>query len=206
MRMDNMSSDLHAFLRSRRTIRHFKPGRVSSDIIQRILETAIWAPSAHNQQPWRFVVLTTEEAKLHLAEAIAAKHRKDMIRDGFPDANLQARIQNTICRATEAPVIIVLCLDRKQVKPQPDRVRRQAEMLLSVQSVALAGLQILLAAHAEGLGGNWICWPIFAPKETQAALGLASDFDPQAMLFLGYPAETPEIPARLSVDDVTHYI
>ncbi len=204
--MGNLNSDLHTFLRSRSTVRRLKPGRVSSDIIQRILETAIRAPSAHNQQPWRFVVLTTEEAKTQLAKAIAGKHRKDMIKDGFPDAHIQARVQYTIGRATEAPVIIVLCLDRKQVKPQPDHIRRQAEMLLSVQSVALAGLQILLAAHAEGLGGNWICWPVFAPKETQAALGLSADFVPQAMILLGYPAETPRISARLSVDEVTCYL
>ena len=38
---------------------------------------------------------------------------------------------------------------------------------MGTQSVALAGLQLLLAAHAEGLGGTWICWPLFAPDETR---------------------------------------
>ena len=204
--MDNMSSDLHTFLRSRRSIRHFKQVSVSNDIIQRILETATWAPSAHNQQPWRFIIVTTDEAKMHLAESIAAKFQKDMTKDRLSAAIIQARVQKTICRATQAPVIIVLCLNRKKVKSQPDRVRRQAELLMSVQSVAMTGLQILLAAHAEGLGGNWICWPLFATKETRGALGLASELDPQAMIFLGYPAETPEIPARISVQDVTRYL
>lgn len=204
--MDNLSSDLHTFLRSRRSIRHFTQVSISNDIIQRILETATWAPSAHNQQPWRFIIVTTDEAKLQLAESIAAKFQKDMTKDRLSTAIIQARVQKTICRTMEAPTIIVLCLDRRKGKSQPDRVRRQAEFLMSVQSVAVTGLQILLAAHAEGLGGNWICWPLFAPKETRGALGLASELDPQAMIFLGYPAEAPEIPARLSVQDVTHYL
>jgi len=204
--MDKMSSALHIFLRSRRSIRRFKQDPVSNDVIQRILETAIWAPSAHNQQPWRFTVVTTDEAKLHLAESIATKFQRDMVKDRLSTAKIQARVQKTIFRATKAPVIIVLCMDRKVIKTQPDRIRSQAELLMSVQSVAVAGLQILLAAHAEGLGGNWICWPLFAPNETKDALGLADELDPQAMIFLGYPAETPEKPARLSVNDVTHYL
>jgi F420 biosynthesis protein FbiB-like protein len=204
--MGNVGSELHTFLRSRRSIRCFKQDSVSIDIIQRILETATWAPSAHNQQPWHFTVVITEGAKLQLAESIAAKFQKDLTNDGMAEADIQARVQKTIYRAMKAPVIIVLCINKQKVKSQTDPIRRQTELLMSIQSVASAGLQILLAAHAEGLGGNWICWPLFAPNETKDALGLSSELDPQAMFFLGYPAETPEIPARLSVNDVTRYL
>ncbi|MGA2490088.1 MAG: nitroreductase family protein [Anaerolineales bacterium] len=201
-----MNDDLHAFLRSRRSIRHFKPDHVPGEIVQRILETAICAPSAHNLQPWRFVVLTSNETKLDLAEAIAGKFQQDMTTDGFPEADIQARVGQTIRRAGEAPVIVILCRDRTMIKPQPDAVRERAEALMGVQSVALAGLQLLLAAHAEGLGGTWICWPLFAPDETRRALGLASNWEPQGMVFLGYPAETPEMPIRISLQEVTRYL
>jgi coenzyme F420-0:L-glutamate ligase/coenzyme F420-1:gamma-L-glutamate ligase len=201
-----MNDDLHTFLRSRRSVHRFKPDLVPIGIIQRILESAICAPSAHNLQPWRFAVLTGNEVKSHLANTIASKFRQDMISDGIPEADIQARIKQTVHRIEEAPVIVVLCWDKTKAKPQPDLVRQQAETLMGAQSVALAGLQLLLAAHAEGLGSNWICWPLFAPEETIRALGLPSDWAPQGMIFLGYPAETPEMPARMSLQEVTKYL
>lgn len=206
MTTDELKDEFHAFLRSRRSIRSFKPDPVPVETLLRILETAICAPSAHNLQPWRFVVLSSATSKSHLAEAVAGKFKRDMIKDCVPETDMDARVKQTIRRAREAPVIIVLCRDKKMVKPQTDDVRKQAETLMGVQSVAQVGLQLLLAAHAESLGGTWICWPLFAPEETQWALGLTSDWEPQGMIFLGYPDETPEISARTSLQEVTRFL
>jgi coenzyme F420-0:L-glutamate ligase/coenzyme F420-1:gamma-L-glutamate ligase len=208
MRTDKrkMENDLHAFLRSRRSIRTFKTDSVSAEMIHRILETAICAPSAHNLQPWRFVVLTSAKVKSRLGDFITAKFRQDMIADGVTEPEIQIRIGHTKHRIGQAPIIIVLCRDMTIVKPQPDVIRAQAEALMEVQSVALAGLQLLLAAHAEGLGGSWICWPLFAPDEIRHALGLTPEWEPQGMFFLGYPAESPEMLARRSLQEVTRYL
>ena len=51
----------HAFLRGRYSVRKFLPQPVARDVLERILETTTWSPSAHNQQPWRFVVLESVE-------------------------------------------------------------------------------------------------------------------------------------------------
>jgi coenzyme F420-0:L-glutamate ligase / coenzyme F420-1:gamma-L-glutamate ligase len=201
-----MNKDLHQFLRSRRSIRIYKKDPVSSEIIHKILETAVYAPSAHNLQPWRFLILTASNDKSRLAEALAGKFRQDMINDAVPEKYIQVRVGSTIRRTREAPVIIILCRDKKEVKLQPDAVRTQVETLMAIQSVALAGLQLLLAAHAEGLGAAWICWPLFAPEEIRHVLGLASDWEPQGMFFLGYPDESPEMPARLSLQEVTRFL
>jgi len=201
-----IKEDLHTFLRSRRSIRRFKADPVQTECIQRILETATYAPSAHNLQPWCFVVLTNPAAKLHLAEAITARFRQDMVIEGVPEADIQARIARTIRRSVEAPVIIILCRDTTRVKSQPDAFLQKNEVVMGTQSVALAGLQMLLAAHAEGLGGTWICWPLYTPAETRHALGLAEEWEPQGMLFLGYPAEAPEIPERKSLQEVVKYL
>ena len=198
--------ELHAFLRSRRSIRRFKPELVPPDCLQRILETGIYAPSAHNLQPSRFAVITTASAKLHLAEAITTRFRKDMTVEGIPELDIQARVERTVRRAVQAPVIIVLCQDTTKVKPQSDILLQQKEALMGTQSVALAGLELLLAAHAEGLGGTWICWPLFAQDETRHALDLPVEWDPQGLLFLGYPDETPEIPEKNSLQEVVRFI
>jgi coenzyme F420-0:L-glutamate ligase / coenzyme F420-1:gamma-L-glutamate ligase len=203
---DRKSYELHTLLRTRRSVRLFRTEPIPLEMIQRILTTAICAPSAHNLQPWRFVVLTSIETKLHLAESIADKFRQDMIADGIPEDDIQARIAKTLKFAGGAPVIIVLFRESTKIKPQPDGIRQQAEVLMGIQSVALAGLQLLLAAKVEGLGGTWICWPLFAPEETRHALGLAPEWEPQGMIFLGYPDETPEMPARISLQEVTKYL
>jgi F420 biosynthesis protein FbiB-like protein len=198
--------DLHAFLRSRRSIRRFKSDPVPQACLQRILETAIYAPSAHNLQPWRFAVITAAAAKSRLAEAITSKFRRDMLADAIPEKDIQARVERTVRRTNQAPVVVILCRDTTCINPQPDPRLEQEEALMGTQSVALAGLQMLLAAHAEGLGGTWICWPLFAPEETRHALGLPSVWEPQGLLFLGYPLEQPDAPARIQKEATTLWI
>jgi len=198
--------ELHAFLRSRRSIRRFKPDPVPHASLQRILETGIYAPSAHNLQPWRFAVITSAAAKVHLAEAVTGRFRQDMLAEGISKADIQARVERTVRRTNQAPVIVILCRDTTQVKPQLDLLLQQEEALMATQSVAVAGLQLLLAAHAEGLGGTWICWALFAPEETRRALGLPTAWEPQGMLFLGYPLEQPEAPIRIQQEEIALWI
>jgi F420 biosynthesis protein FbiB-like protein len=176
--------DAHSFLRSRRSVRRFTSEPITDSVIERILTTAAYAPSAHNLQPWRFVVVKNTEYKTKLARALTDKMRLDMQREGAPGSEIEKRVTNSIRRINEAPVIIMLCRDTTAV-----RVNTSEEIVMNIQSVALAGLQLLLAAHAEGLGGNWICWPLYAMNETQSALNLPKEWEPQAMIFVGYASD-----------------
>ena len=77
---------------------------------------------------------------------------------------------------------------------------------MGVQSVALAGGTLLLAAHAEGLGGVWVCAPLFTPDTVRASLDLPSDWVPQGMILLGYPEKVPEPRPRRPVSEVTRFL
>ncbi len=171
---------------TRRSIRRFRPSPVPDDLVRRLLETAIRAPSAHNLQPWRFVIVQDSGARARLGRALTEKMRLDMAAEGADAALIAARVERSLRRLNEAPLVILFCRDVRMV-----RVDAPEEHLMGVQSVANAALYLLLAAHAEGLGGNWICWPLYAQAETCAALNLPSTWEPQGMLFLGYPAEEP---------------
>jgi F420 biosynthesis protein FbiB-like protein len=186
------TTDLHNFLRTRRSIRRFKTDPVPDSVIQNILATATFAPSAHNRQPWRFVVITTQSVKESLAEAMAIDFERDLIRDGFPAEKIQAQIKRSKQRITSAPVAILLCLDMSEMDAYPDEKRQHAERIMVTQSVAAAGLQLLLAVHAEGLGGVWACWPLFAQDVICRTLNLSKSWEPQGMFFIGYPSETPK--------------
>lgn len=185
------TTDLHTFLRTRRSIRRFKPDPVPDPVIQSILSTATYAPSAHNRQPWRFVVLTDQAAKTRLAEAMAQDFERDLLRDGVAAEKIQAQVKRSKERINAAPVAILLCLDMREMDSYSDEKRRQAERMMAVQSVAAAGLQLLLAAHAEGLGGVWVCSPLFAQETIQKTLELPEAWEPQGMFYIGYPDELP---------------
>ncbi|MBM3151680.1 MAG: nitroreductase family protein [Chloroflexi bacterium] len=202
----NDSDPLHHFLRTRRTVRKFAPRPVSEETLRRILETATYAPSARNRQPWQFTVVSNMETKRSLADDLAADFRPDLERDGLPEVEIETRLDRTRRRILDAPVIIALSLNPDRVDAQPNRKRQEAERSMAVQSVALAGLQLMLAAHAEGLASVWTCGPLFAPDAIRFRLGLPANWQPQAMFFLGYPAETPEVPGRLNVEEVTTFI
>jgi F420 biosynthesis protein FbiB-like protein len=186
------TTELHNFLRTRRSIRRFKPDPLPDSVIQDILSTATYAPSAHNRQPWRFVVITSPTAKAKLAEAMAQDFERDLRQDGVPVERIQAQLKRSKERITCAPVAIILCLDMSEMDTYPDEKRRQAERTMAVQSVAAAALQLLLAAHAEGLGAVWVCSPLFAQETIRKTMDLSKQWEPQGMFFIGYSDESPK--------------
>lgn len=200
------STGLLEFLRSRRSVRRFLPESIDPQLLERILETATWAPSAHNRQPWRFVVLTSVKAKALLAEKMAADFRRDLLSDGLSSQEADNLVGRSRNRIMEAPVVVLLCLDMAVGDTYPDPERRQAEYIMGVQGVALSAGTLLLAAHAEGLGGVWVCSPLFAKETVKQALDLPGSWEPQGMLLLGYPAVIPEPRPRRPLEEVTCYL
>ncbi len=204
--MENSRSKFAAslsLLRDRRSVRRFLPQPVPRDILDRLLEAATWAPSAHNRQPWRFAALTSAEAKTRLADSMGGNFRRDLLADGLPPDEAEAQVSRSRQRILEAPVVVLLCLDTAVGDSYQDAERQQAEYLMGVQGVAMAGVYMLLAAHAEGLGGVWMCAPLFAAQPARHALGLPVEWEPQALILLGYPAKTPPQPARRPVSEVS---
>lgn len=197
------TTDLHDFLRSRRSVRRFKPDPVPDSVIERVLTTATRAPSAHNRQPWRFVLLTNASSKTRLADAMAAEFRRDLVDDGAAVEEIDKQVSRSKKRILAAPVVVVLCMDIREMDTYPDAKRRQAERTMAMQSVAAAGLQLLLAAHAEDLGGVWVCWPLFTQQAIITALNLSESWEPQGMFFLGYSEAIQPARERKPLDEVT---
>jgi coenzyme F420-0:L-glutamate ligase / coenzyme F420-1:gamma-L-glutamate ligase len=180
---------LNALLQ-RRSIRRYTDAPVSHALIEQILTAATYAPSAHNRQPWRFAVLETCEAKETLAAAMGERLRRDLRTDHVPEAIIEQDAQRSYSRITSAPVVIVLCLSMRDMDTYTDARRQMNEHHMAVQSAAMAGQNLLLAAEALGLGACWMCAPLFCPDVVQMALSLAEDWQPQGLITLGYPAQT----------------
>ncbi|MGH2523037.1 MAG: nitroreductase family protein [Anaerolineales bacterium] len=194
--------DLFTTIESRRSIRRYTAEPVPSEVIERLLRAATRAPSAHNRQPWRFVALAEPAAKEQLAHAMGDKLRADRLADGDPPGVVEQDAARSFTRITDAPVVIVACLTMAEMDSYPDARRKQAEYLMAVQSVAMAIQNLLLAAHAEGLGACWMCAPLFCPEVVRAALSLPEDWEAQALVTLGYPANAGKPPSRRSLTEV----
>jgi F420 biosynthesis protein FbiB-like protein len=195
-------TDLHTFLRTRRSIRRFKADLIPDSVIEDILTTATFAPSAHHRQPWRFAVVTDLSVKTKLADAMAEKFQHELETDHLSPDEISKRVTRSKDRIHSAPVVIILSVDMTDMDKYPDRHRKKAEYLMATQSAANAGMQLLLAAHAEGLGSVWVCSPLFAQEIVQAALELPKTWEPQAMYFLGYPTEIPQARERKSIKEI----
>jgi len=142
--------------------------------------------------------------KKKLAEAMASEWDKDLRKNGFSAGERERLIKASLETFTNSPSLIVACLTMEDMDKYPDRRRQSAEYLMGVQSVAAAIQNLLLAAHAEGLGTCWFCAPLFCQKTVKEALKMPESVEPQALITIGYPAETPEASLRKPLKSVIH--
>jgi F420 biosynthesis protein FbiB-like protein len=136
-------------------------------------------------------VITDPARRDTLAQAMGQRFRTDLQADGLPAEQIERQVARSYERISTAPALIVLCLSMADMDRYPDSRRQQAEQIMAVQSVALAAQNLLLMAYAETLGACWICAPLFCPDVVREALDLPEDWEAQALITLGYPAEQP---------------
>lgn len=196
------SASLHLFLRSRFSVRTYSSDQVEQTVIDRILESAIWAPSAHNRQPWRFVVVTAPEAKERIADAMGNRLRTDRMADGDDRDVIEADVTRSRMRICTAPVLIFVLMTMEDMDTYPDPRRQASELTMSIQSTAMAVQNLLLAAHAERLGTCIMCAPLFCPTIVVSELNLPSDWIPQFMITMGHPQTNRPRKGRRPVYDV----
>lgn len=192
-------------LLSRRSIRIYRDDPVSIDLVNQLLTVAGQASSAHNRQPWRWVVVATPAHRIALADAMAVDFACDLKRDGLDDDTITQTVNRSRQRIGGAPMLVVPCLTMVDMDQYPDTERQQWEWQMAVQSVALACQNLMIAAHAVGVGSCWICAPLFCKGTVQSALTLPAEWEPQAIITLGYPAVPGRTRPRKAVEAITLY-
>ena len=186
----------------RRSIRKYIAREVSKETCDEILEAATWAPSAHNAQPWRFSVLTEASTKEALAGAMAKAWIEDLRKNDTPHKLARKLIKRSIERFTTAPVVVVACVAMAELAMPIEDAKREIERDLALQSLGAAIENLLLTAHSKGLGACWYCAPIFCKNIVKEILHLPTNFEPQALVTIGYPSEIPATPKRKPSQDI----
>ena len=192
-------------LATRRSIRRYSKRPVSRELVDSLLQAAVTAPSAHNRQPWRFLVIECDKDKQTLARAMGERLRADRTRDGDPSDAIEADVARSYARLTGATVVILICISMDDMDQYPDEKRSRAEHMMAAQGTAMATQNLLLAAHASGLGACWMCAPLFCAETVSSALELADDWEPQAIVTLGYPADQGKPFRRRPLAELVRY-
>lgn len=173
---------------ARRAVRDYLDEPVERGLIEAVVEKAIWAPSGMNRQPWSFRVI---EGRAALARC-SAEAKALMLREAptHPElAGARGMLEDPAFNIFyNAPTLILICAT------EPDAMAKT--------DCCLAAQNLMLAAHAQGLGTCWIgfaeAWlnTIAARRE----LGLPETFTPVAPIIIGRPRAKPHPPERRPAD------
>jgi nitroreductase len=180
--------DLLQAITGRRAVRDYTAEAVDEQTIHQLIDAAVQAPSAVNQQPWSFTVVrdqsvlnrVSRDSKSHMLATMPASPHSDHFRVWLGDPDFQIFYH--------APVLIL--------------ISASTEGPWAVEDCALAAENLMLAAYAAGLG---TCWIGFAQSflntlEGRTALDLPAGCVPVAPIIVGHPkAPVPPVPRNKPV-------
>jgi nitroreductase len=184
--------DLYEAIRNRRSVRQFTDKPVARESIERILDAAIAAPNHRLTQPWRFYVLGPD-ARQAYGQTLGARKAKK-IED---PAAAQALIDKVAAteRALPAMIVVSMTLDENMEIREEDYA-----------STMMAAQNLMLAAHADGLGTHMKSGAIMDDARTRAAFGVPEGERIIATIQLGEPAAAQEGKPRKPASDVTKWL
>ena len=184
------------FIEARRSIRAFAPDLVPRAVLDDLVEAACLAPAPHHSRPWRWCVIDTPNAKAALADGMGARWQADLAADGTDQPRIDELVDASRRKITGAPALVLGCLTWEGLDRYPDDARRSAEWGMAVLSLGAAVENLMLAAAAAGLASCWVAAPIFCSDAARAALALADEWSPQALVLVGHPDPAYAPPAR----------
>ena len=120
----------------------------------------------------------------------------DAAADGVSDSLIAGEVRRSRKQMAEAPLLLLACLQTEGARDWPDGRRRAAERDMYMQSLGAALQNLLLAAHARGLGGYLKGAPLYCQAAVAEALALPDGWQPAFLVLLGYPARGAKPPAR----------
>jgi nitroreductase len=161
--------DLLEGIYTRRSIRQYTDQPVEREQLLEIIKAGTWAPSGMNNQPWRFVIVTSAQVRKDLA-----KHTR----------------YNFIIERAQA--CIAVFVDRTAMY---NDVKDHQSMGACIQNM-------LLAAHALGLGAVWLGEILRNADGVRVLLGLPEDMELMAVVALGHPASPKHSSKRKEVSEV----
>jgi len=202
-REKHIKGNFETILKSRRSYKsEFNDEEISIKLIEDCINTARWAPSAHNGQFWRYTIIEKGKIRESLIKRMNSKLKEDLISDGKSDNYVFKKINKRRNQFLNSPYLILLCMDTHDFETYSDNIREFNEYIMGVQSVSASATYLLLAFENKGLSACWYCAPLFAKEIIKEELKLPNSFAPMAFFTVGYSTKTTQKPYRKELKDI----
>lgn len=176
-------------IRNRRSVRKYSREQISRENLEAIIEAGIYAPTAHNEQPWHFTVIQDQELLRHINDTV----REGMLKS--QDDWTQKMASNSGFKVTyDAPTLVI-------VSGRTDGMAWRVDCAAAIQNM-------LIAAESMNIGSVWLgLMRFFFQKEEEVRkLGIPAGYQPYYGVSLGYKADEKTQPAPKRNRDVVNYI
>ena len=191
-------------IRSRRSVKKFQPTPVPRELIEKALEAALWAPSGQNLQPVRFWVVSDREVLGELEKALyeyGLKLKKLLPVLRFVVGRFRGEKGKRVFRSLRpalfngAPVLVLTGAERNSSTTY-------------AKDCTLAAMNLMLAAHALGLGSCYFGWTVLVNRlpRWKERLRIPPEVEIVDGIGLGYPAGERSAPPRKPLSEVTTWI
>ena len=189
------------------SIRKFKYEPIPLDIVQRIIEAGIRAPTAGGGEEWFFIIVLSEAKRRRIHELLKKAHilyAEKLLRRPLSRSRLEKWIKLMEEGQYLAPVYIAGYIDLRN--PLYSNEYRELEELWAHQSIAAAFENMILAAWSMGLGSVWLGVPLLLEEEFNKVLEPPKGLKLAGIIALGYPDERPRPRKRKSLEEVSKII
>lgn len=202
--MSNRTTDIYEVMQTQRAIRRWTDEPVDRDVIERIIQAGCWAPSGSNSQPWGFLVVTDDDIRQRLSDAIREAFDTRMTAFPNPDEiddatrrRMYRGARNLFQNFAAAPVWIIPCLLTDLSRSPGD--------LLAGSSIYPSIQNMMLAARAEGLGTVITTPQAMILDQLREELSIPESALPVAMIPMGHPDANFGPVTRKPLADVLHW-
>jgi 5,6-dimethylbenzimidazole synthase len=175
---DEEIAAIYRVIRERRDMRHFRPGKVDTAVLQRVLQAAHHAPSVGLMQPWRFIRISDQDVRQRIYELVQQERLKTADALGERDAEFMRLKVEGILQCGE--ILVAALCDHREAHIFGRRTLPEMDLA----SVACAIQNLWLAARAEGLGMGWVS--MFDPASLSRLLAIPEGAKPIAVLCIGH--------------------
>jgi nitroreductase len=197
---------LMGVIRGRRSIRRFSDGSVTRDTLERLIAAASWAPSATNRQDWFFSVIQSPELKAELADIVRARWREVIESHKHLGSIEEIERYSAFFTGFEgSPVVVAVSASATGSLQREIAGDLAPSVAGSIASAAMAAQNLMLAAHALGLGTCCLTGPLIVATEIRGLLELGRKRELVCLIAVGYPDEAPEPSARRPLAEIVRW-
>lgn len=198
--------DFFEAVRRRRSVRRYTADPVPESALRAMLEAARLAPSATNEQPWRFLVIRNPETRASLQAMVDALMDAHIEMAETEERKRRIGAMRFYANYFGAAPVVIAVLAHPWPAARPE-VWDAQPFRSGLQSVAAATAHLVLAATALGYGSCWATAPLdFAAEELAALLGVEPPWSLVALVTVGRAEHTPQPAPRKPLEEVAIFL